>query len=65
MSTLTLNTRTAAPAARPNTVTPAAKPRTSQKMQTLVQKGDMIAVVALMVSSAAYGIYAITQMTGF
>ena len=65
MSTLTLNARIAGPAARPNTIMPAAKPRTFPKMQTLVQKGDMIAVVALMVSSAAYGVYAITQMTGF
>ena len=65
MSTLTLNARIAAPATRSNTSTSAAKPRTSSMMQTLVQKSDMIAVVALMVSSAAYGVYAITQMTGF
>ena len=33
--------------------------------RTLARKWDMYAVIGLMVSSAAYGIYALTYMTGF
>ena len=33
--------------------------------RTLIRKWDMIAVVGLMTSSAVYGVYALSQMTGF
>jgi hypothetical protein len=33
--------------------------------RTLARKWDMVGVVVLMLSSAAYGIYAITCLTGF
>ncbi len=33
--------------------------------RTLACKWDMLAVIGLMASSAVYGVYALTQMTGF
>ena len=52
-STLTLKTY----AARTITVKPIAR--------TLACKWDLLAVLGLMASSAVYGVYALTQMTGF
>lgn len=34
-------------------------------MRTLFDKWDMLAVISLLLSSSAYSIYAISQMTGF
>ncbi|MGI4788602.1 MAG: hypothetical protein ACRYFS_07105 [Janthinobacterium lividum] len=66
-STLTLTANVVgAPVISANVVKPAAKSLTvSQLKRTLVRKWDMLAVIGLMVSSAAYGVFALTQMTGF
>ena len=40
-------------------------PSFAQFSRTVARKWDMLAVAGLMVSSAAYGVYALTQMTGF
>lgn len=37
----------------------------AQAGRTLARKWDMLAVIGLMVSSAAYSVYAVSQMTGF
>lgn len=66
-STLTLNTNTiTAPAANSAVIKPFTKTIVvSRSTRTLTQKWDMFAVIGLMVSSAVYGVYALTQMTGF
>ncbi len=64
--TLALNASVTAPVLNTNTVKPVAKSVTvSQMRRTLAHKWDMLAEIGLMMSSAAYGVYAITQMTGF
>ncbi|MGI4788085.1 MAG: hypothetical protein ACRYFS_04465 [Janthinobacterium lividum] len=37
----------------------------AQVIRTVARKWDMFAVIGLMASSAVYGVYALTQMTGF
>ncbi|MGI4788605.1 MAG: hypothetical protein ACRYFS_07120 [Janthinobacterium lividum] len=55
-STLTLKLNT-------NTVKPATKPVTvAQIGRTLIRKWDMIAVIGLMTSSAAYGVFALAHV---
>ena len=61
-STLTLEL--VSTSAKTTKVTAAAR-RTHSLARTLARKWDMLAVIALMVSSAAYGVFAITQITGF
>jgi hypothetical protein len=43
----------------------AVKPVGIQIVRFLACKWDMLAVIGLMLSSAVYGVYALTQMTGF
>ncbi len=49
-----------------NTLNSAAR-TTSVKpsVRTVAGKWDMLAVIGLIASSAVYGVYALTQMTGF
>ncbi len=55
--TLTSTTRTAG--------IPARNRAAARLPRFLVCKWDMLAVLGLMASSAVYGVYALTQMTGF
>ena len=50
-----------------STLTLSAAPAASVKpsVRTLAGKWDMLAVIGLMASSAVYGVYALTLMTGF
>ncbi len=50
------------PAPAPAQVKPSAA---AQVWRTLILKWDLFAVIAFMVACGTYGIYAITQMTGF
>jgi hypothetical protein len=59
-STLTLKTYSADKA----TAT-AVKPTVAPLLRFLTCKWDRLAVLSLMASSAVYGVYALTQMTGF